>query len=114
MLYGNIGVTFVYYFALRKFHCRGRWSLTPKIQDLPFQTFVCSNGICAISIHYRKLQRGVIERRYFVAVKYFSQFIIQLSLNLKDRELKETLSIFNLMSPNMQDQSGGQTAVVRG
>ena len=30
MLYGKIGVTIVYNFALRKFDIRGRWSATPK------------------------------------------------------------------------------------
>ena len=30
MLYGIIGVLFVYNFALRKFDFRGRWSATPK------------------------------------------------------------------------------------
>ena len=31
MLYGKIGVTIVYNFALRKFDFRGWWSATPKI-----------------------------------------------------------------------------------
>ena len=30
MLYGKIGVTFVYNFAFRKYDFRGRWSATPQ------------------------------------------------------------------------------------
>ena len=30
MLYGKIGATFIYNFAMRKFDFRGRWSATPK------------------------------------------------------------------------------------
>ena len=30
MLFGSMGVTFVYNFALRQYDFRGRWSATPK------------------------------------------------------------------------------------
>ena len=60
MLYGKIGVTIVYNFALRKFDFRGRWSATPQNRGRSKKTqgrTVLKNGggSLAVSTH---LQRG--------------------------------------------------------